>query len=679
MSSDSVAEERIQQIVVPNLNAQEAAQRRQEALQKLEQEADEFNTDSNGLVGHGGQDSNSQYNGGEDQDTDTSRYFVQPDDFVYQDLPGEAAPIVIEKYKLIFFTVPKVGCTIWKMLFRRMAGFDNWKEHVLGLPHSPQKNGLKYLFHYNISYASEIMTSPEWTRAIFVRDPKERFLSAYLDKAVEEGLFLDTCCNRLRQIYCKPEPPAMHEFLKAIHTCHDSHWDPQTDRMEDKYWPYINFFGSLENVEDDAKRLLQQLGAWDEYGSNGWDENGDTPIFHSANKDGLKHAKNAKDKLHDFLYPEIEQEIEEFYDKDYKHPMFNFSHSEHFKESTAREPINYKALDRPFVEPRDYIFRRDLNNLQGESSPIILEDYKLAFFAIPHVARVEFKRLFHRMMGHADWKTRKVGKKKQSAMDEGLKFLHEYNLTKASEIMTSPEWTRAIFLRDPKERFVIAYTETATINRILLHKICCRHPRVFCIKGSTSSTKALLEVPDITEFVTGIEKCKSTHWDPFVERMAAMTKPSINPYQKKVYQEHSFDNGKYWKYINFIGHMDNAYKDAKTLLEGIGAWEQFGKTGWSSTPNDQGTQYDAFFRTREFMAQEIKYKELVRKFIKKPDLEKKIDSFYEADYNSRWLNLTRKIIIPTSINDLQNAAQDIRFVLNKDKEVQDTKLVQRQW
>ena len=39
---------------------------------------------------------------------------------------------------------------------------------------------------------SHIMQAEDWTRAIFVRDPKERFLSAYLDKAVEEMLFVDS-------------------------------------------------------------------------------------------------------------------------------------------------------------------------------------------------------------------------------------------------------------------------------------------------------------------------------------------------------------------------------------------------------------------------------------------------------------------------------------------------------
>jgi Sulfotransferase family len=111
---------------------------------------------------------------------------VQQGDSIYVLPEWDAAPIVLEQYKLVFFTIPKVGCTAWKQLFRRMMGYRDWKnENVHDMqPWNPESNGLKYLYHYDRVTASTMMTSPEWTRAIIVRDPKERFLSAYLDKIV---------------------------------------------------------------------------------------------------------------------------------------------------------------------------------------------------------------------------------------------------------------------------------------------------------------------------------------------------------------------------------------------------------------------------------------------------------------------------------------------------------------
>ena len=57
----------------------------------------------------------------------------------------ECSPIIIESHKLIFFTIQKVGCTVFKQLFRRMLGYDNWRNSGKGLPHNPQMNGLQYL------------------------------------------------------------------------------------------------------------------------------------------------------------------------------------------------------------------------------------------------------------------------------------------------------------------------------------------------------------------------------------------------------------------------------------------------------------------------------------------------------------------------------------------------------
>ena len=64
-----------------------------------------------------------------------------------------------------------------------MMGFKTWllKDEIL--VHSPDANGLKYLYHYPPIEANEMLTSPNWTRAIFVRDPKDHVLSAYLNKA----------------------------------------------------------------------------------------------------------------------------------------------------------------------------------------------------------------------------------------------------------------------------------------------------------------------------------------------------------------------------------------------------------------------------------------------------------------------------------------------------------------
>ena len=74
---------------------------------------------------------------------------------------GMFSPVVTENYKLPFFTVPKVGRTVFKYLFRRMEGIEDWDAVDRGLPHDIDVNGLKLLLHYSVEQATEWLTSPE--------------------------------------------------------------------------------------------------------------------------------------------------------------------------------------------------------------------------------------------------------------------------------------------------------------------------------------------------------------------------------------------------------------------------------------------------------------------------------------------------------------------------------------
>jgi Sulfotransferase family len=249
-------------------------------------------------------------------------------DSIYTQNDWDSSPVVIEEFQLIFFTSAKVGCTTWKQLFRRIMGIKNWsvEEYRTMLPWNPELNGLKYLYHYNRTKATEMMTSPNWTRAIFLRDPKERFLSAYIDKAVAHPDYLQSkCCAFTRRCVNKAKD-SISAFLQIIYTCDDAHWRPQWRRMEEKYWPCINFVGRMENVQDDAKRLLKKVGAWERYGRTGWGTKGKDSIFQAEVGDvGRHHATDAKNKLKSYLTPQLETLVEHFYADDYNHSVMNFT------------------------------------------------------------------------------------------------------------------------------------------------------------------------------------------------------------------------------------------------------------------------------------------------------------------------------------------------------------------
>jgi hypothetical protein len=268
--------------------------------------------------------------GNEAATTGKNDKLVQQGDHIYVRGDWDGSPVVIEEYKLIFFTSAKVGCTVWKQLFRRIMGLKDWKAEATKdyLPWNPKVNGLKYLYDYDRKTASHMMSSPEYTRAIFVREPKEKLLSAYLEKGVTNGWFMHTKCCPSNWDCLEIAIKSLSSFFDLIQTCEDGHWKPQSRRMEAKYWPYINFVGRMETLADDTQTLLRSVGAWDKFGKSGWGKHGDgdDSVFETkAGGSGRIHATNARDRLRVHYTPELERKVELYYAADYNNPVMNLT------------------------------------------------------------------------------------------------------------------------------------------------------------------------------------------------------------------------------------------------------------------------------------------------------------------------------------------------------------------
>ena len=268
-----------------------------------------------------------------DTDSDSS-LVLNRNDYAYRRGTWDGAPIVLEKYKLIFYTVPKVGCTVFKQLFKRMMGHDNWRLQNDDVPHNPGSNRLTYLSAFEPDTAKKMLLSSEWTKAIFIRDPKERVLSAYLDKAVgNDGKYVNVhCCPNTGTCRDRARSSFRH-FLELAATCHDPHWNPQTWRMEAKYWPHINFVGHLETARDDTERLLRKVGGWEEFGANGWGKSETEAIFESSS---VKHQTGSHDHLEEhFDSNETEGLVEKLYEDDYRNPLLVFDNKRIAKQAEA--------------------------------------------------------------------------------------------------------------------------------------------------------------------------------------------------------------------------------------------------------------------------------------------------------------------------------------------------------
>ena len=202
---------------------------------------------------------------------------VEQDDPIFNNM-FDSSPIVIESHKLIFFPVPKVADTLWLMLLRRMMGFENWKSLDVD-----SFEGLVRLSDYSIEKATEMMNSPDYTRATFLRDPKDRFLSTFVDKVISNDASIKrSCCSEGDD--CLRNYQTMTGFATLIRTCDDKHWAPISSWIDKKFVPKLNFVGHLETAEVDARSLLEKIGAWESFGVSGWGDHGNETMFATKGK-----------------------------------------------------------------------------------------------------------------------------------------------------------------------------------------------------------------------------------------------------------------------------------------------------------------------------------------------------------------------------------------------------------
>jgi hypothetical protein len=508
----------------------------------------------------------------------TVRDVVRKDDIIYQKSlqDFDTSPVVIEKYKLVFITLPKVACTTWKFFFRRVMGHDDWtnQDMIHWMPHNPNYNGLKYLYNYSIDEATEMMTSPEWTRAIFLREPKRRFLSAFLDKVYNgNGKHVrGRCCPKTKTCV----PYTAQGFLELIHTCHDSHWVPQHYRLPPRLWKYVNFVGKFENVQEDANRLLQRIGAWEEYGSTGWGADGNLSIFQKG-ETTQTHVTNSQTKIWQWYTPALERKVEAFYAMDYANPIFNFT---------------MQNLTQDFyIQSKDKLWARGA----WDGAPIVIEKYKLIFFTMPRIGATQWKMLFRRIQGLGDWNVTSSGAGRTIILPHdpehnGLNYLNDYDIGVASDMITGNDYTKAIFVRNPKDRFLSVYHELQYKNEKIESK-CCPNQRG-CSKQMSSFVR----------FLDLMQDCSSPNWDPQYLRIEE----------------------RYWKHIDFIGHIENAQDDAKRLLEKVGAWEDYGASGWG--PNGNQSMFTPTGHEADHVRMAIaSYTPVVDRLVEKN---------YQVDYNN---------------------------------------------
>ncbi len=106
-----------------------------------------------------------------------------------------------------------------------------------------------------------VMTSNEWTRAVLIREPSERLLSAYLDKVRKHQPKQSNVVDK----------EGFTQFVNKLSSKNwwktDPHWRPQayTCGMGHNL-QHIDYIGGLDRADYHSKQILQQVGLWDSHG-----------------------------------------------------------------------------------------------------------------------------------------------------------------------------------------------------------------------------------------------------------------------------------------------------------------------------------------------------------------------------------------------------------------------------
>jgi hypothetical protein len=230
----------------------------------------------------------------------------------------------------LLFTVLKVSSTVFTQVAKRLDGNPTWPNGC-GHVQNPVQTNLTYLTDVPPHYAEDLLLDPDWTKAIFVRDPKERVLSAYLNKAVGEMEYTKgQCCRQdSEQVHalldCQ-DPDSLPtisfgDFLQVVvPQCRDGHWCLQSDLLRPVQWEQVNFVGHFDRLAEDSRRLLEVVNAWHDYGATGWPNGG---LY--AGSSTVQHQTGAHDRMRQYYTPALEAVADAWYQKDYESPYLGLA------------------------------------------------------------------------------------------------------------------------------------------------------------------------------------------------------------------------------------------------------------------------------------------------------------------------------------------------------------------
>ena len=223
---------------------------------------------------------------------------------------------VSTKRKYVYINTPKVAGTTVKLALNQLEGHPDPK--VLGAIHEQGQR----LSDFSVEENVVMLSSPDWFRFTFVRNPYDRLLSAYKSKVGIWGREYGWLQDRIRDVYGYPSHPngwlpvvAFRDFVHYLiekfdepRIGGDGHFSLQTTLHLEHLIQY-DFVGRYEHFAEEFREVLTRLGAPEEVKDRAEEVYNPTHPIH--------HAIAYDRDLASPVYDHYREDFERFgYDKD---------------------------------------------------------------------------------------------------------------------------------------------------------------------------------------------------------------------------------------------------------------------------------------------------------------------------------------------------------------------------
>ena len=220
------------------------------------------------------------------------------DDFSFFWTAGDGSPLFINASKydsnheigyesFVFCPVPKNGCSAWKQVMRRIKGEKFYLADDYWSLHSEFNNLEQDRIHrFGLDKANDILYDPNIAHAVFIRDPIERSLSAFLDKCI--------AAHWSSKFWCKPRSNPNNRIIHKVYSHFDLFIDSIVNiplqRHSDFHWLPQHFICDLYKFAGRYRvyysqdvnaryQFLMDIGGektWNAIGASGWPKKHDT-------------------------------------------------------------------------------------------------------------------------------------------------------------------------------------------------------------------------------------------------------------------------------------------------------------------------------------------------------------------------------------------------------------------